>query len=123
MPAELPFDLILLMCGAFLAGWLLSSASSRIGSRARRDPRDDRIRALEAELRIARSDAESIRDSASDVEEQLKETVIGLERRDNVITEQQQQLDEVRTNLRDSVLKTRELRTELAERRRRARAG
>jgi septal ring factor EnvC (AmiA/AmiB activator) len=50
------------------------------------------------------------------LEDELKETTIGIERRDNVITEQQTKLERVQTDLKDSVLKTRELRGELTER-------
>ena len=59
--SELPQTLILFTAGAFLVGWVLSSISSRISSKYRateRDSRDDRIRSLEAELRIAKTDRE-----------------------------------------------------------------
>jgi hypothetical protein len=59
MFVELPQNLILMTVGAFLLGWILSSISSRMGSASRakkRDPRDDRIRSLEAELRIAQNE-------------------------------------------------------------------
>ena len=46
----------------------------------------------------------------------LRKTTIGLERRDNVITEQQSKIEKISVDLKDSVLKTRELRSELAER-------
>ena len=72
MFVELPQNLILMTVGAFLLGWLLSSLSSSLGSRAKarkRDPRDDRIRSLEAEHRVAQTNTES-----------LKETVVGLQK-------------------------------------------
>ena len=119
MFAELPFELIVAAGGAFLIGWILASISGAISAKYRarkRDPRDDRIRELEAELRIARSDIESSRSKLAKAEDELKETTIGLERRDNVITEQQSQIEKVSKDLKDSVLKTRELRAELAER-------
>jgi hypothetical protein len=86
MFVDLPDQLILYTAGAFLLGWLLSSIKSRLGTRHRarkRDPRDDRIRELEAEL---------------------------------VITEQQSKLERMQSDLKDSVLKTRELRGELTQR-------
>ena len=119
MFVDLPQQLILYTAGAFLFGWLLSSVISRIGARhraKRRDPRDDRIRELEAELRISRGDTDKSKTELERLEEQLKETTIGLERRDNVITEQQSQIEKIKTDLKDSVIKTRELRAELAER-------
>lgn len=114
-----PETLILYVVAAFMLGWLLSSISSWLGSKykaTKRDPRDDRIRSLEAELRVARTDNERSRENFCELEEQLKETTVGLERRDNVISEQQSKIDEVSGDLRDSVQKTRELRAELAER-------
>ena len=119
MFAAQPQNLILYLLGAFVLGWLLSSISSRLGSKyraTRRDPRDDRIRSLEAELRVARTDNDKSKDKFGDFEEQLKETTVGLERRDDVISEQQAKIDELSKDLRDSVQKTRELRAELAER-------
>ena len=119
MFVELPQQLILYTTGAFLVGWLLSSLSSRMGSKykaKRRDPRDDRIRELEAELRIAQGDSSRTSDELQRLEDELKETVVGIERRDNVITDQQSRLERVQNDLKDSVLKTRELRAELAER-------
>ena len=119
MFAELPQTLIIVTAGAFLLGWLLSYISNRLGAKYRatkRDPRDDRIRSLEAELRVARTEKEKTHESLDKIEEQLKETTVGLERRDNVISEQQAKLEGVSKDLRDSVLKTRELRTELANR-------
>ncbi len=119
MFVELPQQLILYTAGAFLLGWLLSSISSRLGARhraKRRDPRDDRIRELEAELRIAKGNSSKSTSELERLEEQLKETTIGLERRDNVITEQQSRIEQIKTDLKDSVMKTRELRAELAQR-------
>ena len=119
MFVELPQKLILMIFGAFLAGWLLSSINAKLGSRyqvKKRDPRDDRIRSLEAELRVSQAEAEKNKGSTEDLEEKLKETTIGIERRDFVITEQQSKIEKVAADLKDSVLKTRELRAELAER-------
>lgn len=118
MFAELPESLIFII-GAFLLGWVLSSIGSALGRRYRavkRDPRDDRIRSLEAELRVAHTASAKSRQDFEELEEKLKETTIGIERRDDVITEQQAKLDEVAKDLKDSVIKTRELRAELAER-------
>ena len=119
MFVELPQQLILYTAGAFLLGWLLSSIASRLSGRLetkRRDPRDDRIRELEAELRIAQGDSHRTQEEIDLLEDELKETVVGLERRDNVITEQQSKIEKIKDDLKDSVLKTRELRSELADR-------
>ncbi len=119
MFVELPQELILYTAGAFLIGWLLSSINASLGARSRakkRDPRDDRIRELEAELRIAQGNSDKSMSERERLEEELKETTIGIERRDTVITDQQSKLERVKADLKDSVIKTRELRAELAER-------
>jgi len=119
MFVDLPQELMLYTAGAFLLGLLLASLSSRMGSRSKakkRDPRDDRIRELEAELRIAQSNAEKNVCAVQRLEDELKETTVGIERRDNVISDQQSRLDRVKSDLKDSVIKTRELRSELTER-------
>jgi chromosome segregation ATPase len=119
MFVELPQELILYSAGAFLLGWLLSSIFSRVGARYRtkqRDPRDDRIRELEAELRISQGNSEKSRTALERLEEALKETTVGLERRDTVITEQQAKIEKIAYDLKESVKKTRELRAELADR-------
>jgi chromosome segregation ATPase len=119
MFVELPNELIFSVGGAFVLGWILAAISGSIGARSRakrRDPRDDRIRELEAELRIARSESADSRTDLEKREDELKETTIGLKRRDNVISDQQSKLEKVASDLKESVLKTRELRSELTER-------
>jgi len=119
MFVELSQYLILMTAGAFLLGWLLSSISSSLRSRykaRKRDARDDRIRSLEADLRVAKTDLDKARTNFDKLEEELEETRGGIERRDNVITEQQSKLDRVSRDLKESVIKTRELRAELANR-------
>ena len=119
MFVELSDELILVIAGVFLLGCLLVamvSRSSSGSSSGKQDPRDGRIRALEAELRIAKSVGA---DSSTDLEklqDELKETSVGLVRRDNVITDQQSKLKRVSTDLEKSVRKTRQLRSELADR-------
>ena len=116
---ELPRQLITFAAGAFVFGWLLSSLIywSRARRRAaKRDPRDIRIRELEAELRIAQGDAGKNLSELERLEEELKETTVGLEKRDHVISEQQSKIDKMQTDLKWSVIKTRELRAELTER-------
>ncbi len=119
MFVELPQQLILYTGGAFLIGWLLSSINSKLGERKKakkRDARDDRIRELEAALRIAQTDSEKSVCEVERLEAELKETTVGIERRDNVITDQQSKMERIRQDLKESVIKTRELRAELADR-------
>ena len=119
MFVELPQNLILMTAGAFLIGWILSALNSRLGDKhrvRRRDPRDDRIRSLEAELRISQSEGEKASEKIEHLEAELKDTTEGIEKRDNVISHQQSKLEETTADLKDSVMKTRELRAELSDR-------
>ena len=119
MFVELPQNLILMIAGAFLLGWILSVINSRIGDKTRarrRDPRDDRIRSLEAELRVSTADLEETRSKATKLTTDLEDSQEGVEKRDNVITKQLFKLDATTKDLKDSVLKKRELRAELSDR-------
>lgn len=119
MFVDLSQNLILFTVGAFLLGWLLSSIFGAIGSKSRarkRDPRDDRIRSLEADLRVAMTDLEKTREKAEEFEKELAEIYGDIEKRDNVISHQQERMEETTRDLKDSVLKTRELRVELTDR-------
>lgn len=119
MFVEIPQTLILMTLGAFLLGWVLASINSRMGSmyKARkRDPRDDRIRSLEAELRVAQSETTKSKDRVEQLEKDIAEATDSVEKRDNVITHQQERMEQLKKDLRDSVRKTRELRHELSDR-------
>jgi chromosome segregation ATPase len=82
----------------------------------KRDPRDDRIRSLEAELRIAQNELAQVKESAEQLEKDLEASAADIEKRDKVISHQQRHVEELKKDLKDSVLKTRELRAELSER-------
>jgi len=116
---DLPQNLILYTAGAFLLGWTMSAIHSRMTASFRankRDPRDDRIRSLEAEGRVARSDAETMSEKDALQQKELMEANEGIEKRDNVISHQQGRLEELAADLKASVVKTRELRSDLSER-------
>ncbi len=116
---ELPQNLILYSAGAFLIGWVLSAIHARTTASFRaskRDPRDDRIRSLEAEARIARTEAAAMSEKDELQQKELMAANEGIEKRDNVISHQQTRLGELSADLKSSVLKTRELRSELSER-------
>ena len=116
---EIPQNLILIAGGAFLIGWLLSSISWALKAKIRakkRDPRDDRIRSLEAELRIAVSERERSGEAVKKLKKELEEADDGQVKRDGVISHQQEKLEVLAVDLKDSVLKTRELRNELSDR-------
>ena len=119
MFVDLPQNLILYTLGAFLLGWLLSSLSSSFGAKVKarkRDARDDRIRQLEAELRIAVGDKEKLTATGEQLEKDLKDANSGIEKRDNVISHQQGRIESLTSDLKESVMKTRELRAELSDR-------
>jgi chromosome segregation ATPase len=119
MFVEIPQNLVVMVVGAFLLGWLVSVLSARIGSQVRtkeRDPRDDRIRQLEAETRIVRSELEDLQEKFHGLETDLEAANEGIEKRDGVISHQQSRIDELKRDLKESVLKTRELRHELSNR-------
>jgi chromosome segregation ATPase len=119
MFVEIPHNLLLMIAAAFLLGWVLAAINARLGNKTRakkRDPRDVRIRSLEADLRVAQADLESSREKIGNLSENLDETKEGVDKRDNVISHQQLKLDETTRDLKESVLKTRELRAELSDR-------
>jgi peptidoglycan hydrolase CwlO-like protein len=119
MFVEIPQNLILMVVGAFLLGWILASISSRMGSSVKtkdRDPRDDRIRQLEAETRITQSELADARKKAEKLDAQLETANEGIEKRDDIISHQQVMIEELKRDLKESVIKTRELRHELTDR-------
>ena len=119
MLSDLTQEQVLLIAAAFLIGWILSAAQSRITASLRaenRDPRDDRIRSLEAEARILVADAEKMIERDEILQKELIEANDGIEKRDNVIAHQQGRLEGLSGDLKSSVMKTRELRSELSER-------
>ena len=110
---------ILMIAGAFLVGWILATISARMRKRGgadERDPREQRILALEAELRVAQSDAEIARGQFDELKQGLDEATQGIEKRDNVIAHQQATVAELKNDLKESVAKTRQLRSELTDR-------
>jgi len=116
---ETPDTLLYVAGGAFLLGWLVGKIGAYLGNRfhaRKRDPRDDRIRNLDAELRIAQTDSEKAKETAERLKNQLDDQKELVEKRDSLITEHQQLVAELRRDLKDSVMKTRELRAELSNR-------
>ena len=116
---ETPDTLMYVAGAAFLLGWLVGKIGAYLGGRfqsRKRDPRDDRIRNLDAELRIAQSDAEKARETVTRLTEDLTEEKERIERRELVIVTQKQSIEELSLDLKGSVMKTRELRGELSNR-------
>ena len=116
---ETPDTLLYVAVGAFLLGWLVAKISSALAGKIqarKRDHRDDRIRNLEAELRIAQTDSGEARDKAEQHEKKIAEEQERSQRSDQIISDQQQTIAKLKADLKDSVKKTRELRYELSNR-------
>lgn len=119
MIAETPQTLLLIAVGAFALGWVIAKIGSYFGARSdskKRDPRDDRIRSLEADLRVAHSSVEKIKAQLDERGRALTETQKLVKVRDASFGELEDTIARLRGDLRDSVKKTRELRAELTER-------
>lgn len=119
MFAEISQEQLVYMTGGFLAGWLVSLLGAAVmkGIRSRRrDPKDQRIRSLEAELRIAKGEQEKHAEKTEALEKELREASAGNKKRDNVIAHQQRRLARMTADLKESVRLTRQLRGELSDR-------
>lgn len=116
---EAPQTLLYATVGAFVLGWLVGKIGSYFGNRVKtrnRDPRDDRIRSLEAEHRVAKSDAEKLREEVATKSKDLAEANKAIAARDSSLEELHREIEKLRRDLKDSVRKTRELRAELSDR-------
>ncbi len=116
---ETPQTLIYVVVGAFLLGWLVGKIGAYFGNRfaaTKRDARDGRIRSLDADVRVAQTDAEKAKADLEARENELAEQKATAELHDAKIKEQAQTVARLRADLKDSVKKTRELRAELSDR-------
>jgi hypothetical protein len=105
--------------GAFLLGWLVGKIGAYFGNRftaRQRDPRDDRIRSLSAELRVAQTDSEKAKEQLAVRDKELAELKQQQAERDTAAEALQASVAQLRKDLQESVKKTRELRTELSDR-------
>ena len=101
---------------AFLSGWIVAKLGSYISRKLkarRQDPRDRRIRSLEADVRVAHSAAEKAKARLDEVNGEMAEAQKALKARDATLAKQERAMDQLRADLKDSVKKTRELREEL----------
>lgn len=116
---DAPETLIYITAGAFVLGWVVGKVGAYFGNRSQsisRDPKDSRIRSLEAELRVATSEANKYKSELEVRDTQLAKEKTRVAERDASLNEQVKIIAALRNDLRESVVKTRELRAELSER-------
>ncbi|MGB5512684.1 MAG: hypothetical protein WBM87_13320 [Woeseiaceae bacterium] len=116
LPADIPINGAAI---AFLLGVLLAAGIGRVITQrrvAKRDPRDEQIRSLQAELRVARSEVERLKGEAEQHRLSLEDTTLNLRAQTSVVAGQKTEIDRLAYDLKSSVKKTRELRAELADR-------
>jgi hypothetical protein len=116
---DAPETLVYITAGAFLLGWLVGKFGAYFGNRfaaRNRDPRDDKIRSLNAELRIAQTDAEKAKADLAERTAQHAELKKLIAERETAIGALQSTSTQLRKDLKESVKKTRELRAELSDR-------
>jgi len=116
---DAPDTLMYVAIGAFVLGWIVAKVSAALAGKIQtkqRDPRDDRLRNLDAELRIAQSEAAKAKDEKDKQGQTLTETQQFVADRDTVIASLKEKLAQLRADLKESVMKTRELRHELSNR-------
>lgn len=116
---EAPQTLIYATVGAFLLGWAIAKIGSLFGGKSgagSRDPKDDRIRSLEAEHRVARNDSDKVKEELEQLKSNLADEQQRVAEKDQALVNQSELIRTLRKDLKDSVKKTRELREELTDR-------
>jgi len=116
---DTPETLLYVAGGAFLLGWFVGKIGAYFGNKIQarnRDPRDDRLRSMNAELRIAQTDAGKAKTELEEQSQTLKEESDTVTVRDKLIVEQGDTIIRLKSDLKESVIKTRELRAELSDR-------
>ena len=112
-------NFLFIIFGAFMLGWMVAKFGVWVSNRTRkeaRDPRDDRIRSLEADHRVAKTNSTKAIEENETLKQQFKEAEETVNELEKVKTEQGNKITQLRTDLKDSVRKTRELRAELSDR-------
>ena len=116
---DTPETLLYVAGGSFLLGWFVGKIGAYFGNKIQarnRDPRDDRLRSMNAELRIAQTDAGKAKSELEEQSKNLTEEQGTVVARDKLIVEQGDTIIRLKSDLKESVIKTRELRTELSDR-------
>ena len=116
---DTPETILYVAGGAFLLGWFVGKIGAYFGNKIQarnRDPRDDRLRSMNAELRIAQTDAGKAKTELEEQSKSLTEEQGTVVSRDKLIIEQGDTIIRLKSDLKESVIKTRELRAELSDR-------
>ena len=116
---DTPETILYVAGGAFLLGWFVGKIGAYFGNKIQarnRDPRDDRLRSMNAELRIAQTDAGKAKTELEERSKSLTEEQGTVVARDKLIVEQGDTIIRLKSDLKESVIKTRELRAELSDR-------
>ena len=116
---EPPQTMMLMVGGAFLLGYIVARIGAAIRRRSKskdRDPRDDRIRSMEAELRVAQSETDRLKTALEDQEKEVAKAQSMIEDKDEESLKKTGVIEKLNTDLRESVKKTRELRADLSDR-------
>jgi chromosome segregation ATPase len=118
MYLDTPEILIYVAAGSFLLGWIVAKIAAYFGNKFKardRDPRDARILSLDAELRVAQGNVKKAEAKLEEELKALKEVQENVAERDQEIENLTDTVTKLKSDLKDSVIKTRELRTELQE--------
>ncbi len=116
---DTPETILYVAGGAFLLGWFVGKIGAYFGNKIQarsRDPRDDRLRSMNAELRVAQTDAGKAKTELEVQSKSLTEEQGTVVARDKLIVEQGDTIIRLKSDLKESVIKTRELRAELSDR-------
>lgn len=119
MITETTDALSMITVGCFVFGWLLAKLGSYFAARRRggkRDPRDVRIRSLEADLRVAQTNYDKARAQIEQKDKDLAQARDTTKSSAASFRDLNDTITDLRRDLKDSVKKTRELRAELTER-------
>jgi len=116
---EVTQTMMLIVGGAFVLGFVLAKiggAMSRRGKAMDRDPRDDRIRSMEADLRVSQTETERLKAELGERDKSVVQAEGKIGEHEEDALRQTGVIDKLQGDLKDSIRKTRELRGELTDR-------
>ena len=116
---EVTQTMMLIVGGAFLLGYVLAKiggAISRRGKDVDRDPRDNRIRSMEADLRVSQTETERLKAELDERDNAVTQAESKIDEQEEDFTAQTGVIEKLNSDLKESIKKTRELRGELTDR-------